>query len=136
MLCTGKPKRAILGYEGTVGVVDVSGALAVGEQRVEDHDGSAVHDEAHLAAEGAVKTLGEVRERLREQLARERNVVHVFQTEQREVVVDVLLALSDAAPTRAHARWTQRDPGITVDGVMAIRVRIERKYRAPLWSGG
>jgi len=77
---SGKTERAILGYEGTVDVVDVLGALAVGEQGVEDRDGSAVHDEVHLAPEGAVQPLGEIGERSREQLACERNVVHVFQT--------------------------------------------------------
>ena len=67
-MCIGKTERAILGYEGTVDVVDVLGALAVGEQEVEDRDGSAVHDEAHLAPEGAVQPLGEIGERAREQL--------------------------------------------------------------------
>ena len=47
---------------------------------MEDHDGSAVHDEAHLAPEGVVQPLGEIGERPREYLAGERNVVHVFQT--------------------------------------------------------
>lgn len=46
-----KTGRAILGYEGPMYVVDVLVVLAVGEGEVEDHDGSAVHDEAHLAPE-------------------------------------------------------------------------------------
>ena len=79
LLRIGKSERAILGYEGTVDVVDVLSALAVGEKGVKDHDGSAVHDEAHLAPEGVVQPLGEIIERLFEQLARERNVVHVVQ---------------------------------------------------------
>jgi len=67
---------------------------------VEDHDGSAVHDEAHLAPEGAVQPLGEIGERLGEQLARKRNVRshHLSEPERWEV----LSALS-AAPTRAYA---------------------------------
>ena len=50
------------------------------EERVEDHDSFAVHDEADLAREGAVQPLGEIGERLCEYLARERNVVHAFQS--------------------------------------------------------
>ena len=79
LLRIGKTERAILGYEGAVDVVDVLGALAVGEQGVEDHDGAAVYDEADLPPEGAVQPLGEIGERLLEQLARQRDVVHVFQ---------------------------------------------------------
>ena len=41
LLRIGKIERAILGYEGAVDIVDVLGALAVGEQEVEDHDGAA-----------------------------------------------------------------------------------------------
>ena len=33
-------------------IVDVLGVLAAGEVWVDDHDGSAVHDEVHLAPEG------------------------------------------------------------------------------------
>ena len=51
---SGKTESFVLGDEGAVDVVDVLGALAVGERGVEDHDGAAVHDEADLAAEGAV----------------------------------------------------------------------------------
>ena len=58
LLGIGKPERVILGYEGMVDVVDVLGTLAVGERGVEDHDGSAVHDGAHLAPEGVVQPLG------------------------------------------------------------------------------
>jgi len=83
LLCIGKTKHAILGYKGMVDVVDVLGALAVGEQGVEDHeshDSATVHDEAHLAPEGAVQPLGDIGECLREQHAHERNVFHVFQS--------------------------------------------------------
>ena len=75
-----KAERAIFGNEGAMDVVDVLSALAVGEGGVEDHDGSAVHDEAHLAPEGVVQPLGEIGERFGEYLARERNVVHFFQS--------------------------------------------------------
>ena len=61
-------------------MVDVLGALAVGVGRVENRDGSAVHDEAHLEPEGEVQPLGGIGERLGEQVARKRNVVHVFQS--------------------------------------------------------
>ena len=57
-------QSAILGYEGAVDVVDVLGALAVGEQGVEDHDGAAVHDKADLVPEGMVQPLGGIGERL------------------------------------------------------------------------
>ena len=80
LLRIGKTERAILGYEGPVDVVDVLGALAVGGQGAEDHDGSAVHGEADLPPKGAVEPLGEIGERLLEQLARQRDVVHVFQS--------------------------------------------------------
>ena len=80
MLRVWKTERLVLGDEGAVDVVDVLGALAVGERGVEDHDGAAVHDEADLPAEGAVQPLGEIGERLREHLARQRNVVHFFES--------------------------------------------------------
>ena len=57
-----------------VDIVDVLGALAVGERGVEDHDDSAVNDEAHLASKGVVQPLRVIGEDLREHLARERNV--------------------------------------------------------------
>ena len=79
-LCVWKAEGAILGHEGTVDVVDVLRALAMVERLVEDHDGAAVHDEAHLAPEGVVETLGEVGQRLLEELARERDVVDGFQS--------------------------------------------------------
>ena len=71
LLFIGKTERARLEYEdeGQVDVVDVIGALAVGEQRVEDHDSSAVHDEGDLALEGGVQPLGQTGERLRERNA-------------------------------------------------------------------
>ena len=75
-----KPERAVLGHEGAVDVVDILGALAVGERGVEDHDGASVHDEADLAPEGAVQPLGEIGEHLREHLSRQRNGVHGFQS--------------------------------------------------------
>jgi len=93
LLCVGKTEHFVLGDEGTVDVVDVLGALAVGERGVEDHDGAAMHDEADLPAEGAVQPLGEIGERLREHIARQRN------PEQGEVEVGVLSAPS-AARTR------------------------------------
>jgi len=46
---------------------------------VEDHDGAAVDYEAHLALERAVEPLGEVVERLCEELACERDVVQFFE---------------------------------------------------------
>ena len=49
-----KTERAVFRSEGAVDVIHVLGALTVGEERVEDHDGSAVHHEADLAPEGAV----------------------------------------------------------------------------------
>jgi len=64
-----------------VDVVDALGTLAVGEQGVEDHDGDAVHDEADMAPEGMEQPLGEIGERLREQVARERDIIHVFQSQ-------------------------------------------------------
>jgi len=46
---------------------------------VEDHDGAAVHDEAHLALERAVEPLGEIGEHLGEELACERDFVQVVE---------------------------------------------------------
>ena len=74
LLRVGKTEYFVLGDEGAVDVVDVLGALAVGERGVDDHDG------VDLATEGAVQPLGEIGVRLREHLARQRNVVHVFQS--------------------------------------------------------
>jgi len=79
LLRVGNTERFVLGDEGAVDVVDVLGALAVGERGVEGHDGAAVHDEADLAAEGAVQPFGEFGERLREHPARRWKVVHFFQ---------------------------------------------------------
>ena len=56
-------------------VVDVLSALAMREQGVKSHDGTAVHDEAHLALERAVEPLGEIGEHLFEKLAREGDFV-------------------------------------------------------------
>ena len=42
---------------------------------MEDHDGAAVHDEAHLALERAVEPLGEIGENPCEELACERDLV-------------------------------------------------------------
>ena len=42
---------------------------------MEDHDGAAVYDEAHLASERAVEPLGEIGEHLCEELACERDFV-------------------------------------------------------------
>ena len=47
--------RVVLGHERAVNVIHVLGALAVGEERVEDHDGPTVHHEADLAPEEAVQ---------------------------------------------------------------------------------
>ena len=49
----------VLRPEGAVNVVDVLGALAVGEECVEDHDGASIH-EAHLVLEGAAKDVNDV----------------------------------------------------------------------------
>jgi len=46
---------------------------------MEVHDGAAVDHEAHLALERAVEPLGEVIERLCEELACERDVVQFFE---------------------------------------------------------
>ena len=54
LLSIRKTERAILGYEGEVDVVDVLVLLRWESKGVEDHDGSAVHDEAELAQEGIV----------------------------------------------------------------------------------
>jgi len=103
LLRIGKTERAILGYEGAVDVVDVLGALAVGEQGVEDHDGAAVHDEADLPPEGVVQPLGEIGERLLEHLARQRNVVHVFQRRNEGRAWWTCLCLCSR-----HHRWRHR----------------------------
>jgi len=71
LLGVGKSEGAVLGYKGTMGVVDVLTALAVGNRGVEDPGSSAVHDEVHLVPEGAVQPLVEIGERLLEQIARE-----------------------------------------------------------------
>ena len=75
-----KTERAVFRCEGAVDVIHVLGALTVGEEWVEDHDGSAVHHEADLAPEGAVQPLGEVGEHLREHRARQQNGVHGVQS--------------------------------------------------------
>jgi len=54
LLCIGETECAILGYEGVVDVVNILGALAVGEQGVEDHDGTAVYDKVDLLPEEVV----------------------------------------------------------------------------------
>ena len=79
LLSVGKLQRAELEHEGAVDVVHVLGALAVGEERAEDHHGATVCEEAHLAPERAVQPLVDIGERLHEHFAHERNVVHVFQ---------------------------------------------------------
>lgn len=80
LLGIGETERAVLGHEGAVDVVGVLGALPVSEERADNLSGSAVHDEADLAPEGAVQPQGEIGARLREYLAGERNIVHVFQS--------------------------------------------------------
>ena len=50
------------------------------ENEMEGRDNVAMHDEAHLAQEGPVQPHGEIGERLLELPARERDVVHVFQS--------------------------------------------------------
>ena len=104
-------------------VVDVLGALAVGKRGVEDHDGSAVHDEVHLAPKGVVQPLREIGEHLREHLARERNVVHVFSDP--ELWEEP--SAPSAAPTRAHVQRKRRGPESLS---LSIRVRIGGRYRA------
>ena len=69
-----KSERPIVGHERTTDVVDALGVLAVGEQRFENHDDSAVYEEAHLAPEGSIQPLGDIGVRLREELARLGNV--------------------------------------------------------------
>jgi hypothetical protein len=76
-----KSESAILGHEGTVDVDDVLSVLAVGEQGVENCDGSAVYEEADLAPEGAIQPVGEIGVRLREELARLRNVIYAFHSQ-------------------------------------------------------
>ena len=46
----------------------------MGEQGFENHDDSAVYEEAHLAPEGSIQPLGDIGVRLREELARLGNV--------------------------------------------------------------
>lgn len=60
-------------------VVDVLGIPAVFEGRMQDHHAAAVYDEADLPPEGTVKTLGEVRQNLHEEIPGERDVVDGFQ---------------------------------------------------------
>jgi len=80
LLCIGETERVILRYKGAVDVVDVLGALVVGEQGVEDHDGTTMYDKADLLLEGVVQPLREIRERLLEQLAHQQDVVYIFQS--------------------------------------------------------
>ena len=47
-------QRSVLLREGAVDVVDVLGAVAVREGRVQDHHRTAVHDEANLPPERAI----------------------------------------------------------------------------------
>jgi hypothetical protein len=49
-------------------VVDVLGVPAVFKGRMQDHHAAAVYDEADLPLEGMVKTLGEVRQNLHEEI--------------------------------------------------------------------
>ena len=79
-------------------VVDVLGALAAEERGVEDHDGSAVHDEAHLVPEGAVQPLGEIGGRLGEQLGVRGTPFTSF----RAGTVGGGAINTSAKPTRAH----------------------------------
>ena len=140
LLRVGKTERLVLGDEGPVDVVDVLGALAVGERGVEDHDGAAVHDEADLAAEGAVQPLGEIGECLLEHLERQRNVVHFMQSRNDGRMclwkVDVLVLAAPAAAqrrswTRAHARGIRRSPA----SLLAIRVRVGESIESNFGTG-
>lgn len=77
LLFIGKTECARLEYKdkGQVDVVNAIGALVVGEQGVEDHDSSTMHDEADLALEGGVQPLGQTGECLHE-----RNAVQAIQS--------------------------------------------------------
>jgi hypothetical protein len=46
---------------------------------MQDHHSAAVYDEADLPPERAVKTLGEVRQNLREEISGERDVIDGFE---------------------------------------------------------
>jgi hypothetical protein len=72
-------QRGILSYERAVNVIDVLGVPAVLESRMQDHHATAVYDEADLPPEGAIKTLGEVRQSLHEEISTERDVVDGFE---------------------------------------------------------
>ena len=102
-----KFERAILGHEGTVDVVDVVGVLVVGEQGVENCNGSAVYEEADPVPEGAMRPVAEIGVRLNEEHVRLRDVVYVFIAGTTGVAVHVPSALSDAASARAYEDRTQ-----------------------------
>ena len=61
---SGEAGRTVLVHEGGVEIVDLLGALGVGEQRVGKYEGAAVYDEADLEPEKAAQPAGEVGERL------------------------------------------------------------------------
>jgi hypothetical protein len=73
LLSIGKPERVILVHKRAVDVIDVLGTLTVVEWPVKYHDDAAMYNKAHLSTKGAIETLGQICQRLREELARERD---------------------------------------------------------------
>jgi hypothetical protein len=66
-----------------VDVVNVLGVPVALDSRMQDHHGAAVYDEADLSPKGTVKTLGEVRQNLHEEISGERDVIDGFESERR-----------------------------------------------------
>ena len=132
---SGEAGRAVLGHEGGVGIVDLLGALAVGEQRVGKYEGAAVYDEADLEPEKAVQPVGEVGERL--------SSLQVSGTLFTSFRVGTMGAGGGCAAIRvavAYSTRTGTDMGTCTMDTMrdriachAVQVRIGGRCRVPFW---
>ena len=60
-------------------VVDVLGVPVALESTMQDHHAATMYDEADLPPEGEVKTLGEIRQNLHEEISGKRDVVDGFE---------------------------------------------------------
>ena len=120
---------------GGVGIVNLMGALAVGEHRVRKYEGAAVYDEADLEPEKAVQPVGEVGERL--------SSLRVSGTLFTSFRVGTMGAGGGCAAIRvavAYSIRTGTDMGTCTMDTMrdriachAVQVRIGGRCRVPFW---
>jgi hypothetical protein len=77
---SGEIEHTVLEHKQGVDIVNILGALALGEQQVGKYDGATMHNKVDLALEGVVQPVREVGEHLCKQLTGEWNIVHIFQS--------------------------------------------------------